>query len=80
MSEFNGNPPTFKAVVNSDPEWDLQRLQFAVIQDDSLIVDESPLVPLVPANVGDSVQWDGMGHHSAGEWLLHLGGAGHRRV
>lgn len=52
------NAPAFSAVVAGDPEWDLQRLQFALLRIDSVVVDESPLLPMAPATAGDSVVWN----------------------
>jgi hypothetical protein len=53
------NPPRLLAVVGADAENDSQHLQFAVIQDDSIVVDESPFLPAGAAAQGDTVEWTG---------------------
>ena len=58
-AEVNVNPPHFSLVVGPDAEGDAQRVQFAVIQDDSIVVDESPLLPALPVVSGDTVTWTG---------------------
>jgi len=59
FDEVNVNPPDFRLVVGEDAEGDLQLVQMAVIQDDSITVDESPLLPASPATSGDTVTWTG---------------------
>lgn len=57
FGETPTNAPTLTSVVGSDAESDSQQLQFAVFMDDSLLVEESPLVPPTPVPEGDTVIW-----------------------
>ena len=59
LGEVAGNPATVGAIVAFDPEADSQQLQFAIFMDDSLLVEESPLVPPTPVSEGDTVSWTG---------------------
>lgn len=49
--------PTMVGVVSADAESDPQQLQFAIFMDDSLLVEESPLVPATFVPAGDTVNW-----------------------
>jgi len=57
FGEATTNPPTLTAVVGSDAEADLQQLQFGIYVDDTILVQESALLPVVPGTVGDTVNW-----------------------
>jgi hypothetical protein len=53
------NPPTFRASTGADAEGDQQQLRFAIITDDSIVVDESPWLPPTPVPSDDTVTWTG---------------------
>ncbi len=59
LGEAHQNPPQLSVIVGQDNEGDLQRVQMAVIQDDSILVDASTLVPPSPVPMGDTVRWTG---------------------
>jgi hypothetical protein len=57
FAEVDTTTPTFRAVVQPDAEGDSQQVQFAIYIDDSILIEESPLVPVSYVQAGDTVEW-----------------------